>query len=57
MALPNAQNIAYRGITSGNAQCIAYRGFICGDIIVESWREIKRFSLYFSQTIKFKLER
>lgn len=33
MALPDAENLAYRGITSDNAQCIAYRGFICGAII------------------------
>ena len=56
MALPDAENLAYRGITSGNAQCIAYRGFICGIIII-SWRDIKELTLTIKKLILFNVER
>lgn len=52
MALPDSENLAYRGITSDNAKCMAYRGFICGvDILVSGWRD----AILFTVLIKRKL--
>lgn len=56
MALPNAENLAYRGQTSGNARCMAWRGFFC-EPVIQSWKEIVRFSLYLTRTFKTILER
>ena len=57
MALPDAQNLAYRGITSGSAQCTAWRGFFCVSVPAVLWREIASFKLYISRMIGFNLER
>lgn len=56
MALPDPENLAYRGITSGNAGCIAYRGFIC-DAITQVWQEIITFTLYIKRLMSISLER
>lgn len=33
MALPDPENLAYEGQTSGSGKCAAYMGFICGPIL------------------------
>ena len=56
MALPTGENLAYRGITSGNAQCIAYRGFICG-VIVQTWQKVVHFTLYITRQFNISIQR
>lgn len=56
MALPNPENLAYRGITSGNAQCIAYRGFICG-VVVQAWQEVVSFIVYVRRIVRIYVDR
>lgn len=55
MALPDPEQLAYRGITSGNAQCMAYRGYICG-IIVSGWRDAIRFTVFLKRTLQHIVE-
>lgn len=50
MALPDAENLAYRGITSGDAQCIAYRGYVCG-YVVQKWRDTIEFTMVIARQI------
>ena len=56
MALPNSENLAYRGITTGNAQCIAYRGFICSIIVISTWNDAIRFSVNIVRKLINKVE-
>lgn len=55
MALPSSENLAYRGITSGNSGCIAYRGFICG-IIQTVWKDAIRFSVLIKRKLLNRVE-
>ena len=55
MALPNPENLVYRGILSSNAQCIAYRGFIC-DIVIQLWKDTIRFSISINRKLFNKVE-
>lgn len=58
MALPDPENLAYEGQTSGKAKCMAWGGFFCiPQIVIQSWKEIVRFSLYLTRTFKTILER
>lgn len=57
MAFPNPENLAYRGINTGNVKCIAYRGFIY-DIIdeIEGWKDVITFSVNIIRKLTFKVE-
>lgn len=55
MALPDAEQLAYRGIISGNAQCMAYRGFICS-IIVSGWKDAIRFTVFLKRKLLSRVE-
>ena len=56
MALPSSENLAYRGINTGNAKCIAYRGFICEEIIVDLWNDAIRFSVNIVRRFRNRVE-
>ena len=50
MALPDPENLAYRGINTGDAGCIAYRGFICS--VKEIWNKAIRVTLTIVRSIR-----
>jgi len=56
MALPNPENLAYRGRTSGNAGCMAYVGFICGSIITDGWKDAIRFTVFIKRKLRINVE-
>lgn len=57
MALPDPEQLAYRGITSGNARCMAYRGYICDLIIAGSgWRDAIRLTVFLKRKLLMKVE-
>lgn len=57
MAMPSSENLAYRGINTGNAGCMAYRGFVCGVVIQQKlWNDAIRFSTYIKRKLNFRVE-
>lgn len=51
----DSENLAYRGITSGESQCAAYRGYICG-LLVKVWRDVLRLKVTIQRSIHRKVE-